>query len=296
MLQNIYKKGSKDSFFSPKSLVNIKGNLMDLSTPKVMGILNATPDSFYKASRVESLPDVTEQVGQMVEDGMDILDIGGYSSRPGAENVEIQEETDRVVPVIEALSKAFPDLPISIDTFRSAVAKEAVQAGAAIVNDISGGSADDAMYETVATLKTPYIVMHMQGTPQHMQDNPHYEDVVKEVIDYLQEKVNAATDAGILDIIIDPGFGFGKSVDHNYRLAASLPDFRIFGLPVLVGFSRKSMINKVLKTTPKDALNGTTVLHTFALMNGASILRTHDVKEARQAVTIVEMLKEQSTR
>lgn len=294
MLQNNYKKGSKDSFFSPKSLVNVKGNLMDLSTPKVMGIINATPDSFYKASRVESLPDVTEQVGRMLEDGMDILDIGGYSSRPGAQNVDVQEEMDRVVATIEKLSCAFPSLPISIDTFRSAVAKEAVRAGAGMVNDISGGSADEAMYETVAALKTPYVIMHMQGTPQDMQDAPLYDDVVKDVINYLQYKVQAATDAGILDIIIDPGFGFGKTVDHNYRLAASLPDFRIFGLPVLVGFSRKSMINKVLKTTPKDALNGTTVLHTFALMNGVSILRTHDVKEARQAITIVEMLKEHS--
>lgn len=267
--------------------VRVKDRLRTLPGTAVMGILNATPDSFHADSRV-NVDEAVRQAERMLNEGAAILDIGGMSTRPGSQEVEQGEEIRRVIPVIEALHRRFPEAWLSIDTYRASVAREAVQAGAGMVNDIGAGLLDEAMLATVATLHVPYIAMHMQGTPATMQTAPHYSDVAAEVTLFLSQRLNACRAAGIADVILDPGFGFGKTTDHNYRLLNGLGRITALGAPVLVGVSRKRMINEVLGTIAEDALNGTTVVNTIALLNGASILRVHDTKEAAQAVRLVE--------
>jgi dihydropteroate synthase len=263
--------------------LNCKGKIVVLNAPLVMGIINATPDSFYKGNIDE---DMLQLATQMIADGATILDIGGQSTRPGSERISASEEMKRVLPIIAAIHEAFPETIISIDTYSSAVAKAAVEAGASIVNDISGGDMDEQMLDTVAALQVPYVCMHMQGTPGTMQEEPQYDDVVTEVLDACITKMEQCKTAGISDIIIDPGFGFGKTIIHNFSLLKKLPAFSVLNVPVLAGISRKSTIYKTLHTTAGKALNGTTVLNTIALLNGASILRVHDVKEAVEAVTL----------
>lgn len=281
---------AEKNFFEPKQSLNIKGRLIDVSHPKVMGILNITPDSFYSNSRTKSIDEALAKTAQYLTEGATFIDIGGYSSRPGAKDISEQEEIDRLVPVVANLSEAFPEAIFSIDTFRAKVAEAAIQAGAHIVNDIASGDMDELMFETVARLKVPYMIMHMQGTPQNMQQNPVYENVMLEVVDYLAKKVAELKALHIHDVIIDPGFGFGKTIAHNYELLNQMEAFRVFKLPVLVGFSRKGMIYKTLGTTAAEALNGTSVLNAIALQKGAGILRVHDVKEAMECVRLVEML------
>lgn len=272
--------------------INVRGNLIDLSVPKVMGVINVTPDSFYKESRVTTEEGIIKTASQMLEDGADILDIGGYSSRPGAATITPDEERSRVIAAVKIVSNEFPNAVISIDTFRSNIAMEAVlECGAGIINDISGGEADKKMFQVVQKIQVPYIMMHMQGVPGTMQENPVYEDVVADILRWFGERIFRLQSMGINDIIIDPGFGFGKTALHNFELLRHLGDFSIAGLPLMVGFSRKSMIWKTLGITPDEALNGTTVLNTVALMHGADILRVHDVKEAVQAVKLIVKLK-----
>ena len=272
-----------------KQSINIKNTLLDLRTPVVMGILNVTPDSFSDGGRYSSIDDAIRQADLMVSEGAAILDVGGYSSRPGAAEVSQQEELDRVVPVIEKM-KDITDTAISIDTFRSEVAKAAIDAGAHIVNDISAGDDDDKMLATVAELGVPYIAMHKKGLPKTMQDNPEYGDVVAEVYAYLEQKVKQCTAAGIADVVIDLGYGFGKTLEHNYELLSRLSEFREIGVPILTGVSRKSMIFRALDIKATEALNGTTFLHAFALQGGSHILRVHDVKEAVECVRLWERI------
>jgi dihydropteroate synthase len=268
--------------------LNCKGKLFVIDEPVIMGIINATPDSFYKGNIND---DILSLATKMIADGAAILDIGGQSTRPGSERITAEEETKRVLPVIELISKNFPDIIISIDTYSCKVAAAAVEAGAAIVNDISAGSMDDAMITNMAALKVPYICMHMQGTPNTMQEQPHYDDVAKEVLDFFIAKVAQCKKAGIMDIIIDPGFGFGKTIAHNFSLLKKMEVFKILQVPVLAGLSRKSTIYKTLNTTAENALNGTTVLNTLALHNGATILRVHDVKEAAETIALFNAYK-----
>ena len=282
---------AKDTLFSTKTTLNCRGKLLTLDTPQVMGILNITPDSFYAGSRLGSVEEVLQKAGTMLADGADILDIGGYSSRPGAADIGVQEELDRVVPAIEAVIRNFPEAVISIDTFRAAVAEAAVSAGAAIINDISGGNLDEAMFQTVAKLQVPYVLMHMRGTPQTMTTLAKYEDVVVEVVDELQDQVARLKQAGVKDIILDPGFGFAKTIAHNFELLRRLNELRIFRLPILAGLSRKSMVYKTLHIDQVDALTGTIALNTIALMKGAAILRVHDVKEMKQTVELYKKTK-----
>lgn len=276
--------------FSEKRLIHCGGKLLDLSTPKVMGILNVTPDSFYPESRLMNEAEVLQLAEQMRQDGAAILDVGGLSTRPGAEEISVDEELHRVIPAIRKILKEFPDAIVSIDTFRSKVAKEAVAAGATMVNDISAGRLDADFLTTIAKLKIPYVLMHMQGTPQTMQENPSYESVVNDVFNFLKKRLIQLNRLGIHDIILDPGFGFGKSVEHNYQLLQHLSVLRTLGLPVLAGLSRKSMICKVLHANPANALNGTTALHAVALLQGAKILRVHDVKEAVETIELMAAL------
>ena len=282
---------AKDTFFRKKVTLNAKGKLIDLSSPKVMGIINLTPDSFFAGSRKQDVDAAVQKAGQMLAEGAAFLDIGAYSSRPGATDISAQEEMDRLLPAVDAIMNCFPDAVLSIDTFRSQVAETAIIAGAAIINDISGGEFDAEMFATVARLQVPYILMHMKGTPQNMPQHARYQDVFSEVYDYLVEKYHQLIQLGVHDVIIDPGFGFAKNAEHNYSLINRLQDFGVIGLPVLAGISRKKMIYGLLDITADAALNGTTVLNTIALMKGASILRVHDVKEAVEAVTIWEMCK-----
>lgn len=269
--------------------INCKGQLLELSTPKVMGILNVTPDSFFDGGNYNNIDKALIQIEKMLADGADIIDIGGQSTRPGAADVGEYEEMQRVIPVIEKAVKQFPEIIISIDTFRSKVAREAVDAGASIVNDISGGSLDAEMFQTVADLKCAYILMHMQGTPQTMQNNPQYQNVTLDIIKELSEKINMLRVLKVHDIILDPGFGFGKTIEQNFQLLRELDLFeKILQLPVLAGLSRKSMLWKTLNTTPGNVLNATTAANMLALVKGAKILRVHDVKEAKEAVTIFE--------
>lgn len=266
--------------------INCKGKLLNLDKPVVMGIINATPDSFFEGHFKLNVDGITAFAGKMIQDSASILDIGGLSTRPGSSPVSVQEETDRVLPVIEAIHKMYPEIIISIDSYSSQVAKAAVAAGASIINDISGGNLDKDMLSIVAALQVPYICMHMQGTPATMQQAPVYNNVVKEVLDFFISKTDACTKAGIKDVIIDPGFGFGKTIEHNFQLLKELAVFSITNKPILAGLSRKGTIYKTLGVTASDALNGTTVLNTMALLNGASILRVHDVKEACEAVKL----------
>ena len=266
--------------------LNCKGRLLIVDKPLVMGIINVTPDSFFAGSRQEGTDAVLRKTEQMLKEGATILDIGGQSTRPGSEKLNAEDELKRVIEPINAIHQKFPDAFISIDTYYSLVAKEAVTAGASIVNDISTGSLDERMIETVAALKVPYVLMHMQGTPQTMQHHPKYENVTKEVLDFFIRKKDELHKAGITDIIIDPGFGFGKTIDQNFVLLRHLSVFKMLDCPLLLGISRKSAIYKTLGTTVEEALNGTTVLNTIGLMNGASILRVHDVKEALETVNL----------
>lgn len=260
--------------------------------PLVMGVLNATPDSFFGASRQATVAEALRTAERMLAEGADVLDVGGASTRPGAADVAEAEERERVVPVIAAIAARYPDAPISVDTWRAGVAEAAVEAGARLVNDIGAGLLDPAMLPTVAKLRVPYIAMHMQGVPRTMQHDPRYADVAAEVTLFLSERARAAHAAGIADVVLDPGFGFGKTTAHNLALLRALPRLKALGLPVLAGLSRKRMINEVLGTAPDEALNGTTVLNTFALLNGADLLRVHDVREAVQARTLLHRLQE----
>jgi dihydropteroate synthase len=267
--------------------INCNGSLIDLTTPLVMGILNLTPDSFHDGGRYSGMDEILRHTGRMLTEGADIIDIGGMSSRPGSRTITIEEELKRVIAPIQEIHKRFPDAILSIDTIHARIAEEAVAHGASIVNDISAGTLDADMLPIVACLRTPYIIMHIQGTPETMQANPTYTNVITEIIDYLAARIKACRIAGIHDIIIDPGFGFGKTNEHNFQLLKGLSLFKILGCPILAGLSRKSMITKTLGIKNTDALNGTTVLNTIALLNGANILRVHDVKEAKEAVKLV---------
>jgi dihydropteroate synthase len=272
--------------------INLDGRLTDFAVPAVMGILNATPDSFYAESRKRQPHDIAARARQIVEEGGAIIDVGAYSSRPNAEHVAAEEEMRRLAECLEIVRRLYPEIPISVDTFRAEIAERCVaDYGVNIINDISGGAMDAAMFDTVARLGIPYILMHIQGTPQTMQTAPHYDDVVREVFLYFAERIRRLRDLGVKDIILDPGFGFGKTLAHNYQLFAALDELRVFELPVLVGVSRKSMITRLLDITPQEALNGTTVLHTMALLKGANILRVHDVRAAVEAVKIVGELQ-----
>lgn len=273
-----------------KSL-NVNGRLLDLSTPQVMGILNVTPDSFYAGSRMQTEAEIAARARQILDEGAAIIDIGAYSSRPNAEHISPEEEMKRLRIALEILNRNHPEAIISVDTFRADIAEQCVnEYGVAIINDIAAGEMDNRMFETVARLGVPYIMMHMQGTPQNMQKEPHYDNLLKEVFMYFAKKVQQLRDLGAKDIILDPGFGFGKTLDDNYELMAHLEEFGIFELPLLVGVSRKSMIYRLLDITPEEALNGTSILNTIALMKGADILRVHDVREAVEAVKITGKL------
>lgn len=271
--------------------LNIKGNLFSLDRPVVMGILNITPDSFYAGSRKQTEAEIIARIETILEEGGDMIDIGGYSSRPDAAEVSEQEEKERLKMALKLLQRDYPDVIVSVDTFRASVARFAVEEyGAAIINDISGGQLDENMFSTVASLKVPYILMHMRGTPQTMQQYTDYEHLSADILKYFAEKLETLYQMGVNDVIVDPGFGFSKTLEQNYELMNHLSDFRIFGLPLLVGISRKSMIYKLLGGTPMESLNGTTVLNTYALLNGAHILRVHDVRAAVEAVKIVSQI------
>lgn len=274
--------------------INVNGTLMDLSVPKVMGILNVTPDSFYAESRVQGERAIIDRVAQILDEGGDIIDIGAYSSRPNADDVSTEEEMRRLDVALRIIEREFGNkrLVLSVDTFRADVARMCVEEhGVAMVNDIAAGEMDGGMFAAVAHLRVPYVMMHMKGTPANMQDSPHYENLFQEVFFYFAERVDRLRQMGANDIILDPGFGFGKTMEDNYRLMANLDKFEVFGLPVLVGVSRKSMIYRFLGITPQEALNGTTVLNTVALLGNASILRVHDVRQAVEAVKITEKIK-----
>ena len=266
--------------------INVRGRLVSLDEPQVMGILNVTPDSFFATSRCRSEEEIRQRVCMMRREGATMVDIGAYSSRSGAEEVSVEEELRRLLPAVGIVREEWPDAIISVDTFRAEVARQAVEAGADIINDISGGEMDKDMFRTVAELHVPYILMHMQGTPQDMQKAPHYDNLMCEVFRSLGERVEDLHEIGVADVIVDPGFGFGKTMAQNYEMMARLGEFRLLGCPILVGISRKSMVYRLLDTTPEESLNGTTALNTIALMNGASILRVHDVREAVEAIKI----------
>lgn len=273
--------------------LNLRGKLYSLCEPKIMGILNVTPDSFYAESRTSDEEHIAARVQQLMDDGADMIDIGGYSSRAGADDVSPEEEMNRLRRGLRVVRRLYPEVPISVDTFRADVARMCVEEeGADIINDISGGMMDRQMFRIVARLGVPYILMHMQGTPDTMQQAPHYDNLRREVMLYFAERIDRLCQMGAKDIIVDPGFGFGKTLEHNYELFHHLDDFNLFNLPLLVGISRKSMIYKLLGGTPQTSLNGTTVLNTIALMKGAHILRVHDVKEAVEAKRIVMKMKE----
>jgi dihydropteroate synthase len=275
--------------------INTGGKLVDLEIPKVMGILNITPDSFYQGSRFCTDKEILTAAAGMLEDGADILDIGGYSSRPGAKDISPEEEGNRVLKAVKLIAGEFPEAIISIDTFRADIAEEAVAGcGAHMINDISGGEADSKMFLTVEKLKVPYILMHMKGNPRTMADETAYEDIITDILKWFGERIFKLRSVGLKDIIIDPGFGFSKTIDQNFEILSRLGDFSITGLPLMVGLSRKSMIWKTLKTDIDEALNGTTVLNTIALFNGADILRVHDVKEAVQTVRLIDKIKQRS--
>ncbi|MGB1243154.1 MAG: dihydropteroate synthase [Chitinophagales bacterium] len=281
----------RNTFFNRKWQINCRGKLLDLDTPKIMGVLNVTPDSFYDGGKYTHDVLILKQAEKMLQDGASIIDIGGMSSRPGAAIIEVGTELQRVIPVIEAVVKEFPDTIVSIDTIRAKVVKEAVEAGAGIVNDISAGSLDVDLLKTVGSLNVPYILMHMQGKPKDMQLNPSYKHVVQDMIGFFVEKIEEVKQAGIKDVVIDPGFGFGKTLSQNYQILQQFDAFRLFDLPLLAGMSRKSMICKLLDVSPSMALNGTTATNMVALQRGASILRVHDVKEAMETVKIAAYLK-----
>ncbi len=284
---------SAGKFLKRKRTINVGGDLLDLTDPCIMGVINVTPDSFYDGNRVTSEIEMLEKVEQMVTDGALIIDVGSVSTRPGAEMISTKDELSRLLPAVKAIKKHFPEIVLSVDTYKSWVAVSVMEeVGPVIVNDISGGSIDSKMFEAIAKMQVPYILTHIQGTPGNMQENPFYRDVVHDVSAELSESVRRLTKLGVADILIDPGFGFGKSMDHNYKLLNRLDSFKVFQLPVVVGLSRKSMVWKVLDTTPENALNGTTVLNIMALLGGADILRVHDVKPAAEVIRLFLQLKE----
>ncbi len=277
--------------------INVGGKLLSLSPAVVMGIINITPDSFYAKSKVNDEESLRQRVLQIINDGGKIIDVGAYSSRPGAKNVSQEEEMTRLRHSLKIIQEASCDLPISVDTFRSDVAKMCVEEyGVNIINDISAGQLDNNMFETVARLQVPYVIMHMRGNPQTMQENTQYQDLIADMFLYFSQKINRLQDLGVNDIIIDPGFGFSKTLDQNYKLLQRLEDFREFDLPILVGVSRKSMIYKYLGGEPEDALNGTSIINTIALLKGANILRVHDVKACADAIKIIEKMNDNTTR
>ena len=268
--------------------INIGGRLLSFDRPMVMGILNVTPDSFFATSRCRGEEEIRQRVCRMRCEGAAMVDIGAYSSRPGAEDVALEEELRRLLPAISIVREEWPDAVVSVDTFRAEVARRAIEAGADMINDISGGKMDKEMFQTIADLHVPYVLTHMQGTPQNMQSAPSYENLMCEVFRSLGERVELLHEMGVADVIVDPGFGFGKTLEQNYEMMARLGEFRLLESPILVGVSRKSMIYRLLESTPEQSLNGTTVLNTIALMNGAGILRVHDVREAVEAVNIYQ--------
>ena len=271
--------------------INCKGQPLIIESPIVMGILNVTPDSFYQHFSVTQMDGILSTAEKMIKDGASILDIGGQSTRPESQRIQAKEELARVIPVIQQIHQAFPNIILSIDTYYAEVAKEAVFAGASIVNDISAGTMDEAMISTVAQLKVPFVCMHMKGVPENMQHSPFYNHIIEEVKSFFDKRISICKNAGIRDIILDPGFGFGKTIEHNFQLLKQLDTFNSFELPIMIGLSRKSMVYKVLNTDPQNALNGTTALHTIALLNGATILRVHDVKEAKETIELIEVYK-----
>lgn len=270
--------------------INIKGNLLNLESPIVMGILNLTPDSFYSNSRINNVNQLVEQAGLMLEQGATILDLGAYSTRPGALEVSEKEEIERIVPAVKAIISAFPNAIISVDTFRAEVANITVNEGASIINDVSGGNLDNNLLKTVAKLKVPYVLMHMRGTPQNMALLTNYEDIISDILQYFNEKIDYLNSLGVYDIMLDPGFGYAKTTDQNFEVLRSLEAFNCLNLPVLAGFSRKSMITKTLNISAHEALNGTTALNMVALQKNAKILRVHDVLEAKQCIDLYKKL------
>jgi len=282
----------KDTFFSKNFSINCRGHLLDLSTPRIMGILNITPDSFYDGDLFFTKEEIAKRVHQLVSEGADIIDVGGYSSRPGAEHISEEEEYRRLERALSIIRKDYPDQIISVDTFRSVIARKVIEHyNVGIVNDISGGTMDENMFETIAALQVPYILMHIQGTPENMQKNPVYENLMKEIFYFFSKSIERLKSLGVNDVILDPGFGFGKTIAHNYELLHRLNYFRILEMPLLAGLSRKSMIYKPLHITPDEALNGSVVVQTIALLNGVNILRTHDVKAAREIVELVKLYR-----
>jgi dihydropteroate synthase len=281
---------AKDTLFVQKRFLNCSGRLVDLSTPKVMGILNITDDSFFDGGQFKDARKMLQHAEEMIKQGANFIDIGGQSTRPGSTRIDAKTETERVIPALKNLKKQFPETIFSVDTYHAAVAEEAIHEGASIINDISGATLDARMFEVIAKYNIPYVLMHIQGTPQTMQKSPSYKNIVDEVMDYFAKKISSLHALGVNDIILDPGFGFGKTLEHNYMLLSQLELFRIFGLPILCGLSRKSMVGKLLNVSAADSLNGTISLHTIALMKGANILRVHDVKEAVEVVKIVAQL------
>ncbi|TKB96297.1 dihydropteroate synthase [Pedobacter cryophilus] len=281
---------AKDTFFQVKKTLNVGGKIIDLTQPKVMGILNITPDSFFSGSRLQSEKEILLQAEKMLIESADFLDLGAYSSRVGATDISPEEEEKRLIPAIKIIVKNFPEALLSVDTFRATIAEKAIENGAHIINDISGGNLDEHMFKTVGKLKVPYVLMHMKGNPQTMKDLNHYENMMQEISFYFSEKIAQLKEAGVKDIILDPGFGFAKNVEQNFKLLQHLEDFRILGYPVLAGLSRKSMIWRSLNISPQQALNGTSVLNTIALQHGASILRVHDVKEAMECIKLTTLL------
>ena len=281
----------KTTYFYPNKTLRIGDSLLDLSTPIVMGILNVTPDSFFDGGSYSDVDTALKHTGRLISEGADIIDVGGMSTRPGAKKITAEEEILRVIPIIKAIRKEFGTVPISIDTVYGKVAKESINAGANLINDVSAGNYDPEIFKIAAETKVPYVLMHMQGTPETMQVEPQYSDVTREVFDFFIKNIHSLKGRGIEEIIIDPGFGFGKTTEHNYLLAKNLDVIKQIGLPVMVGISRKSMICKVLKVNPEKALTGSTALHAILLLKGADILRVHDIKEAKEVIKIVSQLK-----
>lgn len=281
----------QNKVFSSNKTLNVGGRLIHFDSPKIMGILNITPDSFFDGGELTDEKSVLRKAEKMISDGADFIDVGGYSSRPGASDISQEEELDRVIPTIEAIIKRFPECILSIDTFRSEVAKQAIESGALMVNDISGGALDSEMFALVARHHVPYILMHMKGTPQTMKSMAEYENLISEILDYFHSKIDQLQQLGVADIMIDPGFGFAKTITHNFELLKHLELLKVLNQPMVIGLSRKSMIWKTLNTDPENALNGTTVLNTIALLKGASILRIHDVKEAVEAVKLTNFVR-----
>jgi dihydropteroate synthase len=289
-MRNFKIDAVEDTLFQVKKFLTCRGRILDLSTPIVMGIINLTKDSFYDGGKIADERTLLSLVEKMIEEGASIIDIGGQSTRPRSTRIEPDEEWNRIDKYIQAVSKHFPNAVISVDTFYSEVAEKAIHAGASIINDVSAGEIDNKIYSVAAKYRAPYIAMHMQGVPETMQESPYYANVVSDVLEYFIDRVSKIRLAGVHDIVIDPGFGFGKTVDHNYQLLNSLELFRMPGVPILTGLSRKSMVTRVLNVKPDDALNGTISLNTIALLKGASILRVHDVKPAVDAIKIVQQL------